>query len=112
MTNRRSFLGLLAATPFVAPVVVKEMAAPKFGGGLAIGEWMSPAEIREAMRFVDLTDYANRLEIGFGNTTSTAKWTQIHDGEPIDWQVPLHIPTRETPNRLYGAYIKDDGDAA
>jgi hypothetical protein len=107
-TSRREFVGLLAAAPLVAPVVVKEMAGKvsnmhfEMTAGelfrVAPGESFFPARMGalkrldgEPLRFSD----------------SRCAYFDYH---PFESDVPDYRSAK-IPNRLYGAQINQDGEA-
>lgn len=107
MTSRRDFLGIVAAAPFVAPVIAEAVAAPRYAtGGLAEG--------------VSLDTWVGRIaEKNLGEFTLTREQSIAFRAAldaPMVRSGPLAVLMRslspwEAPNRLHGAYINDDGDA-
>lgn len=101
MTSRRDFLGVLAAAPFVAPAFVQPryasggtfrlsgMAAGIVGEDCHGGFVLSPSQSRAFLAAMDQP----MTKLGTLNILMRS---------PSPW---------DAPNRLYGAYINDDGDA-
>jgi hypothetical protein len=114
MTSRRDFIGLLAAAPFVAPVVAKEMAeaamtpnavrsvagfSPIFvGEGAMIG-----SRIIEGPFISSSERYSSEL-IAWPNRNREWRWVYVDNDHDYDFG-------DDTPNRLHGVTINSDGDA-
>jgi hypothetical protein len=97
MTNRRGFLGLLAAAPLVAPVIAKEMAASQY----ASGSTFEPL-------------YLDFMKFAPGERLYSFGIEPVRDGliSPNEMRQMLDLPPiGDIPNRLYGARINSDGDA-
>jgi hypothetical protein len=114
MTSRREFFGLLAAAPVAIPAIAKELAAPK---SLLMHFEMSAGELLPSR---DLTRgrYGKLLRVSDDPPTISINSTRrrnpyaggddSYDAECLAWNDRHRI---RAPNRLFGAYINEDGDA-
>ena len=105
MTSRRDFLGLLAASPLVAPVVAKEMAAPAsaWSRKLVGGEALIGSDIIEGPFLTTEGGWISVNRRYHGQRRYT--WTAVDPGRDCEFA------TTDIPNRLYGVSINSDGDA-
>lgn len=103
MTSRRTFLGLLAAAPVAVPVAVQASMQPRYASGAVFRNWAG-AMVGESCHGGFLLSpsqfVAFRKVVG----------APITRGETVTVMMRRSSPA-ETPNRLHGAYINEEGDA-
>lgn len=133
MTSRRAFLGLLAAAPVVAPAMVKaaaeEAMRPKFRVGSIgaitrnMGPMISGSIYADKIRVQSLKISVDTTEAEEALKQLVAKhYPQVVDAATVpEWAADEHwrllpeyqrrIEAQRTPNRLFGAYINEHGEA-
>lgn len=104
MTSRRTFLGLMATAPLIAPSVVKAAAKPRWSSGGIIGKAFGSQLVGEDCHG------------GFALSPSQSKAFLEAMEQPVVKLESLTILMRSptpwgTPNRLHGAYVNEEGDA-
>jgi hypothetical protein len=103
MNGRRRFLGLLAAAPVAVPAMVRELASSAAAGTANAADLLAAIRV-SAGEWVEL-----RLPSGASRLQGAClrDWS---DGR-LSYSVEFKGAS-EVPNRLHGAFIKEDGDAA
>jgi hypothetical protein len=102
--NKRDFLKLACAAPIVGPVIARHMTNQKY--------------VYAEGRLVDWADYG-----GVSGMIPVSPNEHLNINPPSDWLAApepnpalrrlLHSTSPwDVPNRLHGAFIKEDGDAA
>lgn len=129
MTSRRAFLGLLAAAPVVAPAMAKAAASEigtmrlmsgsvvRFAGSPGCSNPIRYMDVQSLKLSVDTTEVEEALK-----QLAARRYEPVVDAATVpEWAADEHwrllpeyqrrIEAQRTPNRLFGAYINEHGEA-
>lgn len=101
--SRRSFFGLLAGLPLIAPAIARSVAGPRYISGIAGEVPLSP-----------LTNADDVGELILSRRESRAfelSLTTPRGPNPQLVELMRSRPPWQVPNRLFGARVNDEGNA-
>jgi hypothetical protein len=114
--SRRTMLGAMAAAPVAVPALAKEIASPSPRYGIMRVRGVPATFVG------DLTTFGANMGDAIGGTLrlhnpdfiadhTGLDLSKLRDGYLSADKLEIFAPNLATPNRLYGSYINEDGDA-